>query len=206
MNIPKPVQNLIEALERLPGIGPKTARRLAFYLLYVPKSEVSLLAQAVSELRQKVLFCEICFNVDEISPCRICSSPDRDSSVICVVENPLDVVAIETTANYRGLYHVLHGVISPINRIGPENLRIGELVTRVKNCQTAKLPNCHIDEVIIATNPSMEGEATAMYLKRQLQYLGTKITRIARGLPVGGDLEYADQVTLSHAFKGRTEF
>jgi len=206
MTIPKSVKNLIEAFERLPGIGPKTARRLAFYLLYVPKSEVDLLARSVSELRENTVFCEICFNVDETSPCRICSSPDRDSSVICVVENPLDVVAIEATTKYRGLYHVLHGVISPMNHIGPENLRINELITRLKNCQTAELPNCHVDEVIIATNPSIEGEATAMYLKRQLQHLNIKITRIARGLPVGGDLEYADRVTLTHAFSGRSEF
>ena len=145
MNIPRPVKNLIEAFERLPGIGPKTARRLAFYLLYVPESEVDLLAQAVAELREKITFCEICFNVDEQSPCRICTSHDRDRSVICVVENPLDVLAIEATTNYKGLYHVLHGVISPINHIGPEDLKVRELLDRVKVSKYQR-----VKEVILA--------------------------------------------------------
>lgn len=222
MNIPKPVRNLIEAFERLPGIGPKTARRLAFYLLYVPESEVDLLAGAVSELRGKTVFCQVCFNVDEQTPCRICTAPDRDRSIICVVENPLDVLAIEATTNYKGLYHVLHGVISPVNHIGPEDLKIEELIDRVRNLDSVPLGKAGEEkggkttsaevsagklpaEIIIATNPSMEGEATAMYLKRQLPP-SIRVTRIARGLPVGGDLEYADQVTLTYAFKGRTEF
>ena len=205
MNVPKPVQNLIEAFERLPGIGPKTAKRLTFYLLHVPEDEVKIFAQALFELREKTVLCEICFNVAEKSPCRICTSPNRDKSIICVVEDPLDLLAIEATTNYKGLYHILHGVISPVNRIGPEDLRISELIGRIKKCQ---VPNAKwkIREIIIATNPSMEGEATAMYLKKELQPLGIKITRIARGLPTGGDLEYADPVTLSRALEARSEF
>ncbi|MEA2020420.1 MAG: recombination mediator RecR [Patescibacteria group bacterium] len=226
MEIPKPVQNLINALQRLPGIGPKTAKRLTFYLLYVPEEEVDLLAEALFELRKKTVLCEICFSVDEESPCKICRSSGRDKSTICVVESPLDVLAVEGTTDYKGLYHVLHGVISPVNNIGPEDLKINELVDRVKNSPQhlpagkagSPAPGAspaaadesesdeRISEVIIATNPSMEGESTAMYIKEQLESLNIKITRIAKGLPVGGDLEYADQVTLSHAFEGRTEF
>lgn len=205
MSIPKPVQNLIEAFERLPGIGPKTARRLTFYLLHVPKDEVRIFAQALSEVRERTVLCEVCFNVTEKSPCRICSSPDRDKGTICVVEDPLDVFAIEATTNYKGLYHVLHGAISPVNRIGPEELKIGELVVRSKKNYTLGNKS-QVKEVIMATNPSMEGEATAMYLKKELQSMDIKITRIARGLPVGGDLEYADQVTLSRALEARSEF
>lgn len=205
MNIPKPVQNLIESFERLPGIGPKTAKRLTFYLLHVPEGEARNFARALSELHEKTVLCKICFNVSEKSPCPICISRDRDKSIICVVEDPLDVLAIEATTNYKGLYHVLHGVISPVNRIGPEDLKISELISRIKKCQ---MPNgkWKIGEVIIATNPSMEGEATAMYLKKELGPLGIKLTRIARGLPTGGDLEYADQETLSRALAARSEY
>ncbi len=238
MKIPKPVQNLIDALQRLPGVGPKTAKRLTFYLLHVPEDEVNLLAQAVGELRDKTVLCENCFSVDEQSPCSICRDSGRDQSTICVVANPLDVLAVEATTNYKGFYHVLHGVISPVNHIGPEDLKISELVTRIKNTNSevasfssrseseqrrglkfasSKTPpfsgggktsadrGQRISEVIIATNPSMEGESTAMYIKEELEPLNIKITRIAKGLPVGGDLEYADQVTLSHAFEGRRE-
>lgn len=238
MKIPKPVQNLINALERLPGIGPKTAKRLTFYLLHVPEDEVNLLAQAVGELREETVLCKNCFSVDEHSPCSICRDTGRDQSTICVVANPLDVLAVEATTNYKGLYHVLHGVISPVNHIGPEDLKISELVDRVTaagktsrvktdkpdglgNEAAGELANDSgqgleggersaesgqpISEIIIATNPSMEGESTAMYIKEELEPLDIKITRIAKGLPVGGDLEYADQVTLSHAFEGRRE-
>jgi len=201
MDIPKPVRNLIEAFERLPGIGPKTAKRLTFYLLHVPEEEVKMFSRALAELHERTVLCEICFNVSEKSPCAICSSKDRDKSIICVVEDALDVLAIESTTSYKGLYHVLHGLISPVNRIGPEELKIGELLERVRQPRFAP-----IKEVILATNPSMEGEATAMYIKKLLQPLGIKVTRIARGLPVGGDLEYADQVTLSRALEARSEF
>ncbi len=265
MKIPKPVQNLIDALQRLPGVGPKTAKRLTFYLLHVPEEEVDLLAKAVGELRDKTILCEKCFSVDEQSPCSICRDPSRDQSTICVVANPLDVLAVEATTNYKGLYHVLHGVISPVNHIGPEDLKISELIVRVKG-SFAKDKNRHygldsesdgygsrqilnpassadrqvqddvegipepgsgelandsgqgleggvpnaengqrISEIILATNPSMEGESTAMYIKEEFESLNIKLTRIAKGLPVGGDLEYADQVTLSHAFEGRRE-
>ena len=200
--MPKPVENLIVALERLPGIGPKTAKRLTFYLLHVPEDEVAFLARAVSELKGGTVICDVCFNVAEKSPCGICAAPERDRTTICVVEEPLDVWAVEATINYRGLYHVLQGAISPVNRIGPEDLRIGELVTRVRDARSGEA----VQEVIIATNPSMEGEATAMYLKKQLQSLNIKVTRIALGLPVGGDLEYADKVTISRALKGRSDF
>ncbi len=221
MKIPKPVQNLINSLQRLPGIGPKTAKRLTFYLLYVPEEEVELLAEALQELRKKTVLCENCFGVDEKSPCSICRDSSRDQSTICVVANPLDVLAVEATTSYKGLYHVLHGVISPVNHIGPEDLKISELVERVKGSfakeknqvlrsvpepGSGELANEHqVKEVIIATNPSMEGESTAMYIKEQLNSTNIKVTRIAKGLPVGGDLEYADQVTLSHAFEGRRE-
>lgn len=200
MNIPKPIQNLIEAFERLPGIGPKTAKRLTFYLFRVPEAEVDLFSRALAELRKGTTLCENCFNIAERSPCSICASSDRDQGIICIVEDPLDVLAIESTTNFRGVYHVLHGVISPVNHLGPEDLRIKEFLVRVQ-----KDPS-QISEVILATNPSMEGEATAMYIKRELQPLGIKVTRIARGLPVGGDLEYADQVTLSRSLEGRSVF
>jgi len=225
MKIPKPVQNLIDALQRLPGIGPKTAKRLTFYMLYMPEEDVDFLAQAVGELRKKTVLCEQCFGVDEQSPCSICRDTARDQRTVCVVANPLDVLAVEATTNYKGLYHVLHGVISPVNHIGPEDLKISELVERIKNGsaqgETSGVSadptpevgelgrktrgRSRISEIIIATNPSMEGESTAMYIKEELKPMDIKVTRIAKGLPVGGDLEYADQVTLSHAFEGRRE-
>lgn len=197
-NLPKPVQNLIEAFERLPGIGPKTAQRLTYYLLHVPKEEAKLLSVAVSELKEKTVLCSTCFNVAETDPCSICGSSERDKSMICVVEEPLDVLALEKSGSYDGLYHVLHGAISPMNNIGPEELHIRELLPRLKDGT--------VKELILATNPNMEGEATAMYIQRLIKPLGLKITRIARGLPVGGDLEYADEVTLSRALEGRKEF
>ncbi|MBU0495408.1 MAG: recombination mediator RecR [Chloroflexi bacterium] len=195
-NIP-PVARLIEALQRLPGIGPKTAQRLTFYLVRAPVEEVSELAQAIAELRAQIRFCSVCHNITVADPCGICASEARDRDRICVVEEPLDVSALERTGEYHGLYHVLHGVISPVDGIGPDDLRIDALMARMRAGG--------IDEVILATNPNLEGEATAMYLARLLSPLGVRVTRLARGLPMGGDLEYADEVTLSRAITGRRE-
>lgn len=195
--IPKSIQNLIEAFERLPGIGPKTAQRLTFYLLHAPKEETQFLASAALDLKEKTVICSICFNIGEKDPCNICSDSSRDPSVIMVVENPLDVLALEK-ANFKGLYHVLHGMISPLENIGPDELRIRELLPRLKDEK--------IKEIILATNPTMEGEATAMYIQRLISPLGIKVTRIARGLPVGSDLDYADATTLSRALEGRKEY
>ncbi len=192
----EPVARLIEELSRLPGIGPKTSARLVFYLLRAPAEQVYALADALRDLRDRTHFCSVCFNITDVDPCAICVDPERDRSIICVVEEPLDVLAIERTREYRGLYHVLHGTLSPIEGIGPDDLHIADLLPRLK----ADVP---VREVIIATNPNMEGEATAMYLARRLAGTGVKITRLARGLPVGGDLEYADQVTLGRALVGR---
>lgn len=194
---PESVTHLIEALSRLPGIGPKTASRLTYYLLRAPDEQVESLAEALRDLKARTRFCSICFNITEADPCPICSDEERDAGTICVVEEPLDVLAIERTREYRGRYHVLHGAISPVEGIGPENLRIKELLERVRGQP--------VHEVILATNPSLEGEATAMYLQRHLAPLGVRVTRLARGLPVGGDLEYADEVTLLRALEGRRE-
>jgi len=194
---PEPVARLIEEFRRLPGIGPKTASRLTFFLLRAPAEQAVSLAEALRQLRERITFCSICFNITEESPCPICRDEGRDRSLICVVEEPLDVLAIERTREYRGLYHVLHGAISPMEGIGPEDLKIRELVNRLR-AEPA-------EEVILATNPSLEGEATAMYLHRQLAPLGVRVTRLARGLPVGGDLEYADEITLARALEGRRE-
>lgn len=202
MRTPKPIENLIEALERLPGIGPKTAARLAFYLLRVPEEERQALGNAVLEVGQKVQLCERCFNIAEAELCLVCADENRDQSVICVVEDPLDLISFERTGKYRGLYHVLHGVIAPLEHVGPENLKISELLNRLKSEK--------ITEVILALNPSLEGEATAMYLKKSInQQLGTdriRITRLASGIPTGGDLEYADALTLTKALEGRQDF
>ena len=194
---PESVTRLIKEFSRLPGIGPKTASRLTFYLLRAPKEQAEALARAIGELREKTVYCSICFNIAEESPCPICRDEERDRSIICVVEEPLDVLAIERTGEYNGLYHVLHGAISPVEGIGPEDLKIRELLERLRTEP--------VREVILATNPSLEGEATAMYLHRQIAPLGIKVTRLARGLPVGGDLEYADEVTLARALEGRRE-
>jgi recombination protein RecR len=193
----KPVARLVEELSRLPGIGPKTASRLTFYLLRAPREQVKALSQAIGELQEKIVTCEICYNITEESSCDICRDEERDRSVICVVEEPLDVLAIERTGGYKGLYHVLGGVISPVEGIGPEDLKIAQLLRRLENEP--------VEEVILATNPSLEGESTAMYLLRLLKPLKIKVTRIAHGLPMGGDLEYADQVTLTRALEGRRE-
>ncbi len=200
MNVtPAPVTKLIDEFSRLPGIGPKTASRLTFYLLRNPAERTLALAEALRELHDKVLFCSRCFNIAESDPCPICSDENRDHSIICVVEEPLDVLAIERTRDFRGLFHVLHGVIAPTEGIGPEELKIAELVERVRASQS------EIREIIIATNPNLEGEATARYISRQFEGSVVKITSLARGLPIGGDLEYADEITLSRALSGRSE-
>ncbi|MGQ9851616.1 MAG: recombination mediator RecR [Aggregatilineaceae bacterium] len=195
--VPKPVTQLIEAFSRLPGIGPKTASRLTYYLLRAPDELSQTLAAAIADLKAKTRTCSICYNITEDDPCPICRDENRDSSTIVVVEEPLDVLAVERTGAYQGRYHVLHGAISPVEGIGPEDLKIRELVARV----TAG----GVREVIIATNPGIEGDATAMYIQRQLAPTGVKITRLARGLPTGGDLEYVDSVTLLRALQGRHE-
>jgi recombination protein RecR len=188
---------LIDELSRLPGIGPKTASRLTYFLLRAPVEQAVSLAEAVREVKERTVFCARCFNIAEISPCAICNDPNRDQAQICVVEEPLDVLALERTHQYHGLYHVLHGAISPVDGIGPAELKIRELIQRVKGGG--------VREVLLATNPNLEGEATAMYVARQLRPHGVRVTRLARGLPVGGDLEYADQVTLAQALEGRRE-
>ncbi|MDU5854625.1 MAG: recombination mediator RecR [Varibaculum cambriense] len=189
------LQDLIDALGRLPGIGPKSAQRIAFYVLSRPKAEAELLAQALIDAKEKIRFCAKCGNIAQEELCAICRNPKRDQAVICVVEEAKDVGAIERTRSYRGLYHVLGGAIDPINGIGPEQLRLRELLSR--------LSGDTVQEIIIATNPNIEGEATATYLTRTISPLGLKVTRLASGLPVGGDLEYADEVTLGRALEGR---
>ena len=196
----EPVARLIESFARLPGIGPKTAQRLTYHLLRAPEAEARTLAAALVDVRDKVVFCEICFNISDAPLCPICRDPGRDESRLCVVEEPLDVLAIDRTGEFRGRYHVLHGAISPIDGIGPDRLKIRELLARVDE-QAAE--GSRIEEVIIATNPTLEGEATAMYLNERLEGHVGSVTRIARGLPVGGDLEYADDVTLIRALQGR---
>ncbi|MCD6554067.1 MAG: recombination protein RecR [Anaerolineae bacterium] len=194
---PEPVTRLIEEFSRLPGIGPKTASRLTFYLLRSPAEQTMALAEAIRQLKERISFCEVCYNITEVSPCPICRDEHRDRTQICVVEEPLDVLALERTRAYHGLYHVLHGAISPVEGIGPDDLRIAELLERLRGGG--------VGEVILATNPSLEGEATAMYLERRLAPLNVRVTRLARGLPVGGDLEYADEITLARAIEGRQE-
>jgi recombination protein RecR len=191
------VQDLIDELGRLPGIGPKSAQRIAFYLLKVPKEDALRLARAIAEVKDKVSFCARCFNVAEGELCEICVDGRRDPTVLCVVEDARDIVALEKTQDFRGRYHVLQGAINPIEGVGPEQLRIRELLGRLSDEQ--------ITEVILCTNPNLEGDATAMYLSRQLRPSGIKVTRLASGLPVGGDLEYADELTLGRALEGRRE-
>ena len=196
----EPVARLIESFARLPGIGPKTAQRLTYHLLRAPDAEARALARALIAVRDEVVFCDRCFNISDAPLCPICRDPGRDESRLCVVEEPLDVLAIDRTGEFRGRYHVLHGAISPIDGIGPDRLKIRELLARVDE-QAAE--GSRIEEVIIATNPTLEGEATAMYLNERLEGHVGSVTRIARGLPVGGDLEYADDVTLIRALQGR---
>ena len=196
----EPVARLIEAFARLPGIGPKTAQRLTYHLLRAPDAEARALARALVAVRDEVVFCDQCFNISDAPLCPICRDPGRDLTRLCVVEEPLDVLAIDRTGEYRGRYHVLHGAISPIDGIGPDRLKIRELLERVDE---AAAEGHRFDEVILATNPTLEGEATAMYLGERLDGRVGSVTRIARGLPVGGDLEYADDVTLIRSLQGR---
>jgi recombination protein RecR len=199
MLIPEHIQRMIDALSRLPGVGPKTASRLTFYLLRESETLANELAEALTDLKVNTAFCEQCFNITSAGNtlCEVCASPRRDASVLCVVEEPLDVLALERTASYPGLYHVLHGVLSPIEGIGPEDIRLAELVARIAQGE--------VQEVIVATNPNMEGDSTANYIRQQLKPYDVRVTRLARGLPMGGDLEFADQSTLSRALDGRQE-
>lgn len=199
-SLPPSVTRLIEALSQLPGIGPKSASRLAFFLLRSPAEMSLALADALRDLKARTRLCLTCFNITESDPCPICADVSRDHGLICVVEEPLDVAAIERSRAYRGVYHVLHGVISPINGVGPDDLRIDELIGRIRRSAEAGQP---VREVILATNPTVEGEMTASFIQRKLAGLEVSVTRLARGLPVGGDLEYADEVTLSRALEGR---
>ena len=192
-----PIARLVEAFHRLPGIGPKSAQRLAYHILRAPADEARMLAEALIEVKERAVLCSRCQNITDRDPCRICDDTARDRTVICVVEEPLDVAAIERTQGFHGLFHVLHGVISPADGIGPEDLKIAELLQRIRDIDT------HVTEVIVATNPNLEGEATAMYLSRLLAPLGLRVTRLARGLPQGADLEYADEVTLGRALQYR---
>ncbi len=193
---PRPMGKLIQELSKLPGIGPKTAQRLAFYILGLNKGRVNELSNALLEAKDKIKYCSICNNLTEKDPCNICRSIERDKNIICVVESPKDIIAMEKTGEFNGLYHVLHGSISPIDGIGPEDIKIKNLLPRLKE---------DVDEVIIATDPDVEGDATAMYIAKLIKALEIKVTRIAHGLPVGGNLEYADEVTLSRALEARVE-
>lgn len=192
-----PVQDLIDELGRLPGVGPKSAQRIAFHLLKLPKDDALRLARAITEAKERTTVCRRCFNVSETELCSICADTRRDATVVCVVEEPRDIVAVEKTQEYRGVYHVLQGAMNPIEGVGPDQLRVRELLARIDNEG--------VSEVILCTNPNLEGEATAMYLARLLKPLGVRVTRIASGLPVGGDLEYADELTLGRALEGRRE-
>lgn len=206
MRIPKAIQHTIEAFERLPGVGPKSAQRLTFYLLHVPQHELDRFAQAVENLKKDTVFCSVCFMVDESDPCSICADRERDQSVLCVVEQALDVLALEKSGKFHGIYHILHGKIDPLNNIGPEEIYIPQLLQRLKK-GTSYL-GIPIKEVILSTNPTMEGEATAMYIAKQVKNQNgvVKISRIGRGLPVGADIEYADSTTLDRALEGRSKY
>jgi recombination protein RecR len=196
LSFPEPLTRLIDQLRRLPGIGPKGAQRLAFHLLKTPREETDRLSEAIRDVKDKVTYCSICSNTTDVDPCVFCSSPTRDQRMICVVEEPQNVAAIEKTREFKGAYHVLMGAISPLQGVAPDDLKIKELLARVQQ---------GVDEVILATNPNVEGEATALYLARLLKPLGVKVTRIAMGVPVGSDLEYADEITMHKAMEGRRE-
>ena len=198
MKVPKSVQDLIEVFEQLPGIGPKTAARLTYYLLHAPDNLSERLSEAAGDIKKKTKICSVCQNITEVDPCDICEKDNRDKSIICIVEDPLDVWAIEKSGGFNGLYHVLHGVIAPLDNIGPEELKLRELLPRLKAGE--------VKELILATNPSMEGEATAMYIQRLIKPLKIKTTRIARGIPTGAEIEYADEITVRRAFEGRIDF
>lgn len=199
--LPRSVEKLIESFEKLPGIGPKSASRLTFYLLHVPQRDLDQFGEAIQKLKSTTVFCSKCFNIGESDPCVICSSPQRDESTVCVVEQPIDILSIEKTGKYKGVYHVLHGSINPLNNIGPDEIRIAELLKR--------LDSDTIKEVILATNLSLEGEATAMYIRGEIRKTvryNVRLSRLAHGLPVGADLEYADELTLTRAIEGRDEY
>lgn len=196
--IPQAVVKLINIFDQLPGIGPKTAARLVFYLLHLPQDKLASFGQAMSNLKKNTKICSICYNVAETDPCAICNDTARDRKLICVIEQPLNILIFEKTGKFAGLYHVLHGAISPLNNIGPEDIYIPQLISRLDKNQ--------VSELILATSPTMEGEATAMYIKDKLKDLGIKITRLAHGLPVGADIEYADEITLGKALEGRREY
>lgn len=216
MTIPKAIQNLIESFEKLPGVGPKTAQRLTFYLLHVPQGELDKFASSLQNLKKDTVLCSNCFMIDDKDPCSICSNPERNHSIICVVEQPLDVLALEKGRSYKGAYHVLHGRIDPLNNIGPDEIYIAQLLLRLKSQNSRQERGspaaAKIKEIILATNPTMEGEATAMYIAKQIKSQipnpksQIKITRIGRGLPVGADLEYADDTTLQRAMEGRSQY
>jgi len=193
----EPVSRLIEELNKLPGVGPKTAQRLAYHLVKASKDDVEALARALVDVKSKIRYCSICGNLTDVDPCAICSSGSRDRSLLCVVEQPRDLIAMERMNMFKGIYHVLHGVISPINGVGPDDLRVNGLLDRLKEGE--------VKEVVLALNPNVEGEATSIYLTRTIKPVGVRVTRIAYGIPVGGDLEYADDITLSRAFEGRRE-
>jgi recombination protein RecR len=197
MRYAAPIARLLEELERLPGIGPKSAQRIAYWLLTAESADAQRLADSIVEVKRTIHFCPVCFNFAEGDLCDVCADPGRDRSMVCVVEEPRDLVAVDRTGEFRGTYHVLQGVISPLDGVGPERLRVRELIDRLSTGE--------ITEVVIATNPNVEGETTALYLARLIKPLGVKVTRIASGLPVGGDLEYADEVTLGRALEGRRE-
>lgn len=197
MDYPAPLARLIDELSKMPTVGPKTAQRLAFHILRLPPQEAQALAEAILDVKAKMRHCSTCFTITDVDPCATCTAPNRDAAVLCVVEDPRDVIALERTREFRGRYHVLHGAISPLDGIGPDDLKIPELLARVQAGG--------VREVIVATNPRVEGEATAIYLARVLKPLGVRVTRIAHGLPVGGDLEYADELTLARALEGRRD-
>jgi len=201
--LPKSVAKVIESFERLPGIGPKTAQRLAFYLLHVPEEDLTRFADAVRLLKANTMLCSVCKNVTESDPCQFCSDPGRDHTIVCIVEQPTDVLALEKTGVYRGVYHVLHGIIDPLNNIGPDEIYLADLLKRIR------VEKPKLKELIFAMNPTMEGEATAMYIQKQINQLTNtqiKVTRLAHGIPIGGDIEYADEVTLKRALEGRREY
>ena len=226
MKLPKAIERVVENFERLPGIGPKTAQRLAFYLLHVPQNDLDDFAKNLSNLKKQTVLCSVCFNIGESDPCFICSDGTRDGSIICIVEDALDLLAVERSGKFKGLYHVLHGVIDPLNSIGPDDIYIPQLLSRIKNSFDSAQDKqeflrssgqVSIKEIILATNPTMEGEATALYITREVGRAkhdskhengsnSLKITRIGRGLPIGADLEYADEVTIERALEGRREY
>lgn len=203
--LPLPIQKVIDEFARLPGIGPKSAQRLAMHLLHTPEMRIQQLAGAVSGVKEGLMFCETCFNIAESKQCSFCADPQRQREQICVVEDILDVIALERTSQFKGLYHVLHGVLSPVDGIGPEQIKVEDLKGRVSDTLASGIVPSEM-EVIIATNPSLEGETTAMYITKMLKPLGVRVTRIGRGLPAGGDLDYADEVTLTRALAGRMEY